>query len=663
MRTVLLAILSVLILISPVKAASQQDRVDCESSDLQKKIKGCTSLIEDKRETKQIRAMAYVRRGDARFDAGQTGLALEDYRQAITLAPDYGFARADFAVRLRILGHYEESIAQHDKSVELMPRAAAAYVDRALTFAAMKNYPKALADMNEALKLEPGNASFYNERGNVNYALGKFSEAIADFSVSNKLSPKDPGPLSNRATAYEVSGQPELARADHDEAVRIAPQNPLMWFNRGTFLSITGNCKEAIADFTEAIKLDPRSTQSYGSRGWCLNELGREDDALRDWEAAIRIDDRNLQPAIGRARLWSSRGRGEDAVAALTSVIERGGGAWAYASRGRAYRLLGRMDEAQRDFDEAERLDTKIPETYLERGLVREAQGRFDDAKANFAKALALPAAFRSEKEAQRVASQRLAALDPASKHEGSTVASGAASTGPEKRVALVIGNSAYQNAAQLKNPAKDAHLIAESLRDASFTQVIEKTDLDLAALIAELRAFGELAADADWAVIYIAGHGIEVGGTNYIVPVDAKLERADHVQDEALPLERVLSRVEGARKLRLVILDACRNNPFANKMAQAGTTRSTTRGLMRIEPSGGTFIAYAARDGTTAQDGDGENSPYANALARHIAEPGLDIRFLFDKVRDSVLKATDGSQMPFTYGSLPAQQFVFKGP
>lgn len=230
----------------------------------------------------------------------------------------------------------------------------------------------------------------------------------------------------------------------------------------------------------------------------------------------------------------------------------------------------------------------------------------------------------------------------------------------PEKRIALVIGNSAYTNVKALKNADSDARAVAASLRRLGF-EVIEKHDLTLPELTKELKAFGDRAPDFDWAVVYYAGHGIEVGGINYIIPVDAELVTATHVDDEAMPLDRVLAKVEGAKKLRLVILDACRENPFAAKMASAGATRSIGRGLARIEPEAGVLVVYSAKDGQVAQDGDGLNSPFAESLLKHLDEPGLEINMLFRRVHDDVKTRTAGQQIPFTYGALPAESLYFK--
>jgi Caspase domain len=223
-----------------------------------------------------------------------------------------------------------------------------------------------------------------------------------------------------------------------------------------------------------------------------------------------------------------------------------------------------------------------------------------------------------------------------------------------DKRVALILGNSAYQNAPPLANPVNDSALIAARLKEAGFDVVDSRRDLAALQTRRALRDFEDSARDADIAVIYYAGHGIEVDGTNYLIPVDAKLERDSDVYDEALSLDRVLVAVEPAKKLRLVILDACRDNPFARTMKRALASRAISSGLAKVEPtSPNTLIAYSAKAGSTAQDGDGKNSPFTMALANHLTTPGLDVRKAFGFVRDDVLKSTSNRQEPFVYGSL----------
>jgi len=223
-----------------------------------------------------------------------------------------------------------------------------------------------------------------------------------------------------------------------------------------------------------------------------------------------------------------------------------------------------------------------------------------------------------------------------------------------QKRVALVIGNSAYKSAPKLGNPVNDANLIGSMFKKAGFDTVDVRLDLGASEMRRSLREFAGRTRDADVAVIYYAGHGIELDGVNYLIPTDAALESDGDVLDETIPLERALFAVEPAKQLRLIILDACRDNPFSKTMRRTLASRAIGRGLAKVEPtSPNTMIAFAAKAGSTASDGDSRNSPFAVALADHLPKPGLDLRKAFGFVRDDVLKATGNKQEPFVYGSL----------
>ena len=222
------------------------------------------------------------------------------------------------------------------------------------------------------------------------------------------------------------------------------------------------------------------------------------------------------------------------------------------------------------------------------------------------------------------------------------------------KRVALVIGNSSYQSVAALANPVNDAAAVAEMLKSAAFDVVVSRRDLKSLDMRRALREFTDQARGADIAVIYFAGHGLEVDGSNYVVPVDAVLERDGDVDDEAVSLNRILIAAEAASKLRLIMLDACRDNPFAKRMKRTLASRAISRGLVGVEANRpNTFIAFAAKEGSTAADGAGEHSPFTTALLKHLTRPGLDIRKAFGYVRDDVMGATGNQQEPYTTNSL----------
>jgi TPR repeat protein len=229
-----------------------------------------------------------------------------------------------------------------------------------------------------------------------------------------------------------------------------------------------------------------------------------------------------------------------------------------------------------------------------------------------------------------------------------------------QNRVALIVGNGNYQNVPPLPTTLNDASDIAQSFERLGFatTKLFNASYYDLRPAI---RKFNELTPKAEVAVIYFGGHGLEAGGENWLLPVDADLRTDLDVAQEAVSLNSLMQSVARASVLGMVILDASRNNPFAARMQRTGQTRSVDRGLARVEPNQNVLVAYASKDGTTNEDRGGRNSPYAAALLRYLESPGLDINFMFRKVRDDVLSRTNRQQQPFVYGSLPNKPIYLK--
>ncbi|GMG84477.1 hypothetical protein LNKW23_36930 [Paralimibaculum aggregatum] len=231
------------------------------------------------------------------------------------------------------------------------------------------------------------------------------------------------------------------------------------------------------------------------------------------------------------------------------------------------------------------------------------------------------------------------------------------------ERIALVIGNAAYAHTPRLSNPARDSAAIAAALEAAGFA-VTRAGDADFDTMRQALAGFRRAATEAEVAVIYFAGHGLEVNRTNYLLPVDADPREPGDLVFHGLRLDTLRRAVRPARRLSLVILDACRDNPFVARMAELAGSRSLGigRGLGRADEAGeNELVAYAAKEGTIAQDGvAGGNSPYAAALALKLREPGLEINQLFREVYDEVVLATGGRQEPAVYGSLSAAAFYF---
>jgi uncharacterized caspase-like protein len=236
------------------------------------------------------------------------------------------------------------------------------------------------------------------------------------------------------------------------------------------------------------------------------------------------------------------------------------------------------------------------------------------------------------------------------------------ASASAQDKVALVIGNGAYRNVPELANPPNDAADIAAALGRLGFSArlVTNATYDDMRRALLD---FSQRARRAEMAVVFFAGHGMEVAGENWLIPVDAELKTDLDAEQEAISLRSLMLMVSVSSKLGLVVLDACRNNPFVNKMKRTISSRTASRGLTAVEPATNVLVAYAAKDGTTASDGAGRNSPFTTALLKYIEMPGLEINFLFRNVRDEVITTTHNEQQPFTYGSLSREEIFFTPP
>jgi len=239
------------------------------------------------------------------------------------------------------------------------------------------------------------------------------------------------------------------------------------------------------------------------------------------------------------------------------------------------------------------------------------------------------------------------------------------------EKVALIIGNGAYQKVPQLPNPPRDAEDIAHSFERLGFA-VTRLNNSNLERMRKAISDFGDMAEHSSMAVVFYAGHGIEAGGENWLIPIDADIETNADAQANAISLRSISQQVSKAQILGLIVLDACRDNPFkirptdiqgAGGTEQKAATRSISKGLAPTEPTGNVLIAFAAKDGTVANDGDGRNSPFTAALLRHIEVEGIEVTFLFRIVRDEVMAATHGEQQPYVYGSLSKDSIYLRPP
>jgi tetratricopeptide (TPR) repeat protein len=507
----------------------------------------------------------------------------------------------------------------------------------------------------------------YNNRGVALAAKGEHDAAIADFTQAIRLNGRDYLHFRNRGDSWQAKEEDDKAIADFDQAIRLNPKDAVNFNNRGVSWFEKGDFKRAIADYSKAISLDQKTAIFFRNRGDAHGSGSNPDyvKQIADYDRAIRMDATDAQAFNSRGLAYYTKGDNDRAIADFDRAIRMTPNDPIYLrNRGDAWSEKNDSVRALADYDHSLRLNQQDAWSYVQRGLLHEKLGNTEKARNDFNAALGASVGDDIE-EAYDKARERLAALAPPQTAPLVTAAAAPVPTASPRinpaaagrRVALVIGNADYKYATVLRNPRADATSIANSLRRVGFQSVTLANDLNREQLIAALRSFAAEADQADWAVIYFSGHGMEVNGMNYVIPVDAKLVSDRDVQFEAVPLDQVLGTTERARKLRLVLLDACRDNPFANYMKRVASTRAIGRGLSQVEPDAGMLVVYAAKHGQYALDGDGANSPFAAALVNRIETPQLDIRKLFDLVRDDVMDATDRRQQPFSYGSVSGRE------
>jgi tetratricopeptide (TPR) repeat protein len=492
-------------------------------------------------------------------------------------------------------------------------------------------------------------AAAYGIRGDGLFKKRNLDKAIEAYNKGAELDPDNVGILNVRGWAYMISGKDDLAIADYNLALQKRPNFAVVYNNRGLVYLRRGALQSALDDFNAALRIKDDMFFAHNNRGRVLAMNRDFDGAFADFATAERLNPTPPQPNVFRCVAYIDMGKFDDALGECNKALAKSPNYhFALCTRAEAYMGKGNLDLALKDLNTVLSQNPNQVRAHMDRGRVFEKRGDLAQARADYRSAAYALTKFDEFDiaMARKIAQDRLAAL---------TDAGPAGSAG--RRIALVVGNGAYKAVPALENPPRDAKLIAASLKDVGFQTVTVANDLTRDKFFETLKTFARDAEKADWAVIYYAGHGFEIGGVNYLVPVDARLAVDKDAEKEAVALEQAIAAVGGARKLRLVMLDACRDNPFAANMQHTIELKLVDKGFSNIEPSAGFMVVYAAKHGETALDGEGGDSPFAIAVARDLKEPRIEVRKLFDIVRDDVWTATKHVQQPFTYGSPPGRE------
>lgn len=517
-----------------------------------------------------------------------------------------------------------------------------------------------------ALKVFRGEqlATIYFWRAVGSNKKGDYSKVITDTTEAIRLQPSQAA-YNLRGSAYYDKGEYEIAITDFDDALKLGPPSGIIFHNRGNAWRGKHDYAKAIADYDMSIKADPKSAFSFQNRSISKQALGDLDGALVDINQAIRLDPTLPQPLINRTAIWRARGD---------------------------------LDRAIADGSEAIRLAKEKPPTnimtppnsvlisgYIHRALAYEAKGDYAHAREDYKATLGITASDAGSKANQATAKVRLSlvteapapvppdaptsiAQQPSTPSQQQATATPAPSPSPlGARMALIIGNGAYQHVKALPNPANDARAVARSLRDIGFT-VSEGVDLDRAAMQKMTHDFLREAARAQVAVVYYAGHGVQVDGRNYLIPVDVELKPGTRMTEAMIDMDTIMAGLDDQIRTNILIFDACRNNPMAQQVASAGTNRGIEGASGLAAPTSlgtgatlgaGTLIAFATAPGQVALDGDGANSPFSAALSRHLGTPGLEVQQMLTRVRAEVVSTTKSKQVPWSNSSLLGEVYL----
>ena len=594
---------------------------------------------------------------------------------------------------------------------------AEAYIWRGIIYIRFKgDWDRAIADFGEAIRLGTKDPGAYAGRAAANLRKGNIDRALPDLTEGLRLDPRHPGVHNVLGYYYNKKGDLARALTEANEALRLSPQYSYAFNTRGEIYENKGELDKALGDFRAALDLDPDKRQRAGldaaegiarveqkltaiDRAGCATAPNREDGisactrliaakklggadlgqayvlraigygrfkgdydlAIADYSEGMRLDPANVAAYAGRAAGYLRKGNMDLALKDLNEGLRRNPNNSAVHNGLGAYHLAkGEYTSALVEFNTAIRLQPQYLYAYRYRAEAYEGKGDLAAALADFRVALSFDpdkkqVGGREAAEGIARVEQKLAKADVANVAAPRISPPAVAATVPtSRRVALVIGNAKYRFAVQLPNPSNDAADVAQALRKLRF-DVVEGRDLDRRGMEDRIREFGRKVEGADLALLFYAGHGMQVGGKNYLVPIDAKLERTGDLSLDTIEVGQVLAQMEAEKRVNLVFLDACRDNPLARSFARSLGTRSTSvgSGLAAIQSAVGTMIAYATQPDNVALDGEGRNSPFTAALLKHIATPNLEISALMKRVRADVIAATHEKQVPWDHSSL----------
>ncbi len=514
---------------------------------------------------------------------------------------------------------------------------------RGVTHSRQGDHSKAIEQFSAAIKADPRFLLAYKNRGEAYERIGDLAKAVSDYSfiiaAPARLGEADDERVKVEAATYlkRLSSAAGPSRAgDRAACERAGPdarieacsrivadsnatpteQVAALMFRAGVYYE-RRQLEAVVADLDRILKIKPDHAPALARRGMAKGDLNRITEAIADFDAALKFDPSH---------------------------------AWALNGRGNAYRSLGQFDKAVADYDAALGIDANYLWPMRNKASAHERIGLFEEAEAGYRRVINSPGRLgnNDDRRAKQEAQNDLKRL------EGLKEARARSEVRLPRRVALVIANTRYTGSFDaLATPAGDGAAVAAALRRIGFKDedVVERYDLDRRSMIAALREFEGKARTADWAMVFFAGHGVRArSNLDYMIPIDAHIESERDLADEAVALERVVERISDAKKLQLVVFDACRSNELTRRLySVTDQQRSATPSAAPFEGPG-LILAFSARRGQSAFDGR-TNSPFVEALLANMGKPGADLERVLSATAEQVKKATHDQQVPEIYG------------
>lgn len=613
--------------------------------------------------------------------------AVAAYRQAVRLEPQNALAHYGLGVAYSRKGEYGEAMAAYREAIRLQPDHADAHYGLGVAAERQDDDQTAMAAYREVTRLRPNDAMAHYGLGVASGRLGQDEQAVTAYREAIRLNPSLADAYYNLGMVYARLRQEDQAIAAFREAIRIKPTDALAHYGLGLAYNRKGEDDQAITAYREAIRVQPRYADAYHGLGVIYAKRGQNDQAMEAYRQAIRLNPEHAEAYTGLGVIYSRTRQDDQAIEAYRQAVQlKPNRPNAYYGLWGMYRVRGDRAEAQRTWRVYQSLvpgtgpepDTGVAQAEPQAPATPAAVGAVAERPSlePVSPPTAPPVLVSSlpQPEAPRVMAERSAESAPQSAPAAALPESPAVPSPPrpamppvrtpgpevpafstgERRTALVIGNAGYR-VDPLRNAVNDATDVAASLRRVGF-QVAELHDADHQRMEEGVDQFTRQLGRGGVGLFYYSGHGVQVNGLNYLIPVDARISSESDIKYQSVQVDWVLDRMRDAgNELNVIILDACRNNPYSRNL------RSAQPGLAVIQAATGSLIAYATSPGTTAEDGPGRNGTYTKHLLHFMQIPNLSAEQMFKEVRVAVAQETGKKQIPWVSTSILGD-FYFAG-